>query len=801
MPWHSTEGALVYGRSAAVLDFPEYLEEVARYAHFERSACCLRELVPVATPALVEERRRRVAAWLRLFQDNVSPDLGGLRDLGAGLERSKIPGAILGGEELHEVGVTLRGIGRFADFLAVNREAAPVLQADWGTPVDLGPLASEIERCIDEEGEIRDTASPRLRRIRAQIKESRDNVRSTLDGIIRRDLDGSPKDIRPRIRSGRLVLPVKREQRSLLPGIIHDESGTGRTLFVEPLATVELNNRVTSLLTEQGEEEARILMDLTWRTGEWSDEIRHRLDAFHTLDISLAVARAHANVDHCWAEWADNGALQVNEARHPLLARYLPTGCDLVPLTLGLPEDIRLFLVTGPNTGGKTVLLKTLGLMVLKNQCGFPLSAGEGSYLPCYRKLFVDIGDEQSIHDSQSTFSAHLGHLTEMVEECDEDTLILVDEIGDGTDPQEGAALAQAAMSHWIDRGATAIISTHFGVLKGFAQETPGAVNASMDFDPVKRCPLYTLRFGVPGSSRALATARRLGMDTTVLAEAERLIGEDALNLESLLERLERETRAACVAREEGEKLRLNYKDLESQYAERMAGVKREVKEIRENARREGEDFLIEARREIENVVRELRENQAQRDTILDGRQRLAHLEKNLDKFVPQPNKAGVPLSDWRVGDIVTLRGSGRKAEILDEVGEGRLRVALGEMAMVVPKAELIPHKPAAERDNLHSRGLGAMSLEAEAPDSYRLDLRGMTVEEALEELDMFLDGASLGSFQFVEIIHGKGTGALRRAVTDYLSRDRRVNNSRLADQNQGGSGATVATLRSGRGV
>ena len=800
MPWLRSEPALDCGDAARLLEFSELLGELAGGVRFERSAEALRNLVPLADREQVEARRVRVAGWIRLLDEGEEPDVVGLVDLGAGLERSRTPGSEFSGEELHTLALALHALGRFGDFLARRRELAPALHADWGNPPDLGGLAGEIDRCVDDEGQIKDKASPALARLRGQIRDTRGRARSSLEGLIRDRLAGGERDLRPRIRSGRLVLPVRREQRGELPGIVHDESASGKTLFVEPLETVELNNRITSLMAEEAKECARILRALTARVGEWVDAIEDRLDAYHRLEIPLAAARLARERGWHWAEWspAEEDRIRLVSARHPLLARYLPAGVDPVPLDLDLDANLRLLLVTGPNTGGKTVLLKTLGLLALMNQCGLPLPAGEGTRLPLFSRLQADIGDEQSIRDSRSTFSAHLARLGAMAEGAEPGTLILVDEIGDGTDPEEGSALAQSLMNHWIRRGARAVVSTHFGVLKGYAQDREGAANAAMDFDPVARRPLYTVSFGVPGSSRALATARRLGMDEDVLAEAERLLGEDALSLEALLARLERETQTATRLREEAETMRERYERLENEYAERLARVRKEERAILKEGRREAEEFLAQARRDFERSVQELRESAADRESILAGRENLDRVARALADPDPAADGPALPpLEHWRAGDRVKMRATGQTAEILEEVGAGRLRVSLKGLPVVLPLEELAPlpdgGRPAEARTRREA--MDHVSYRVEEPDSYRLDLRGCTAEEARERLDGFLDDAQLAAFEFIEILHGKGGGVLRDEVRRVLARDGRVQRFNLADQNRGGSGVTVAWL------
>ena len=798
MPWRRQTPALACGDAARRLEFPELLAELAARVRFARSAEALTTLTPLADVAAIEARRARVAAWLRLLEEGREPELEGLVDLGESLERCKTPGAQLPGEALWQLARCLNAIARLGDFLADARLLAPVLHADWSNPPDLRGLASEIERCVDEEGRLRDGASPTLARLRAAIRDSEAHVRGRLEALIKERLAEGERDLRPRVRGGRLVLPVRREQKSQLPGIVHDASASGKTLFVEPLETVELNNAITALLAEEARECARLLKALTGRVGAWVDPIRGCLDAYHRLELPLAAARLARERGWQWADWSPPGddRLDLRGASHPLLGRYLPAGAAPVPLTLALTAEQRLLLVTGPNTGGKTVLLKTLGLLVLMNQCGLPLPLAEGSRLPLFTSLYADIGDEQSLRDSHSTFSAHLARLGEMAAGAGPGALILVDEIGDGTDPEEGAALAQALMAHWIARGARAAVTTHFGVLKGFAQGAPGAVNAAMDFDPIARRPLYTLSLGVPGASRALATARRLGMDAAVLAEAERLLGAEAMRLEGLLERLERETQAATESRVEAERLRAEQERLAADYGERLAQVRAQERAILAEAREQAAGFLAQARRDFEQAVKSLREREADKESIREGHALLEALAAQLPT-APPAVEPGPALTEWRAGDRVRLRATGQTAEILEAAGGGRLRVSLRGLPLVLPLSELSPLAgggSATETARPAERFAG-VSYEVAGPDSYRLDLRGLRAEEAAEAMDAFLDGAQLAGFHLVEILHGKGEGILREEVRRALARDPRVHRFTLADQNRGGSGVTVVHL------
>jgi DNA mismatch repair protein MutS2 len=794
MPWMKISNGLQVGHAAQVLDFQDWLARLASRAVLPRSRKAILALLPSNDRDLIEARRLRVKEWLRLLEDGHDPQIAGVTDPGAELAACRGEGSCLGPEELYGLARSLRTLEGFRRFIVAEAETVPVLRADLGEIESQDNLARRIEACVGPDGDILDGASFDLARIRRSMGQTRDRVRGTLEDLIRERLAGPGEDPRPTLRSGRLVLPVKRERRSEMPGIVHDESGTRRTLFVEPMETVELNNRVAGLVAEEREEIARILDELSARVREASPEIEMLVDRFSRMEIPLAISREFRGRARSWAT-EEGGTIRLIAARHPLLEDYLSEGVSLVPLDLEMDESQRLLLVSGPNTGGKTVMLKTLGLMAFLNQIGAPLPAGDGCVLPLFDRIFADIGDEQSLRDSQSTFSAHLIHLVRMVEEAGPSTLILVDEIGDGTDPEEGTALARASMERWIEQGARVLITTHLGGLKGFAQETEGAANASMEFDPEARRPLYVLRPGVPGGSRAMATARRLGLNAEVLERAESLLGEDALKMDALLTRLEEESVRATEAREAGEVHRRHYERLEADYEKRMRDVRKEQKRLLADSRREGLRFLEEARSQLEAAVKEIRERQADRGSIGAAHDVVKDLEKNLAARDPE-TQSRKPLLHWRAGDRVRMLSTGKVVEIIEEAGSGRLRVSMDGVVLVLSREDLTPLDPSATRDSQpasrQSYGIGLPSSELE---SFLLDLRGHTVDEALDELDAFLDAAILGGYEFVEILHGKGTGALRQAIRDKMRRDSRVRSFRLADQNRGGSGVTRIDL------
>ncbi|MDP6419443.1 MAG: hypothetical protein QGG80_08315, partial [Candidatus Krumholzibacteria bacterium] len=633
MPWTRSPAALAVDHASRVLEFDLWLDSVSREALLERSRRTLKALRPISDSAKLESRRSVLAAWFRILEEDRLPDFSGLEDPAALLQLCRRPGFCLGAADFYQLSRTLHALARMDRFLSTLEEDHPFRNLGESEE-DLSSLARLWERSFSAEGEVLDEASPALARTRRNLAESRSRVRDTLGNLLQTRFPG--QDLRPTLRSGRLVIPVLREHHSTLPGIVHDESGSGKTLFVEPLDTVELNNRVAGQLASEREEIARILEDMSERLRRLSDEIEAQTERFHRLEVPLAIARANGSEPRSWAD-REGDRVRLCRARHPLLGRYLETGKELVPLDLELPGDLRCLLLSGPNTGGKTVVLKTLGFMVFLNQIGAPLPADDGCLLPLFDSLLVDIGDEQSLQDSQSTFSAHLGHLITMSKEAGPSSLILVDEIGDGTDPEEGISLARACMEQWMEKGARVLASSHFAALKGFAEEVPGAGNAAMEFDPDRKCPLYVLVHGIPGSSRALATAERLGLDASILSRARELLGSESRKMDSLLMALEEERIQAREERQKAESHRRRFEKLESDYEGKMGGARKEEKRILAEARRRGESFLEQARREFEAAVQEIRESSAAKEQIREGRRKLARLEEELTEEESAP--------------------------------------------------------------------------------------------------------------------------------------------------------------------
>ncbi|MER3399686.1 MAG: endonuclease MutS2 [Thermoflexus sp.] len=756
-------------RDLTTLEWSKIQERLAGYTAFPWGAEKARALRPSRDPEEVRDRLAETEEARRWLAEEPGFDLGGVRDLRPLLVAAR-HGAALTPSDLLAVLDTLRAARRIRRALLRRREALPRLARHADRMREFPELEAELERCLDEGGEVKDDASPLLRHLRAEIRRLGQEIQARLQ-VYLTDPRYAPYLQEPLItlRNGRFVLPVKAEHRGKIPGLVHDTSASGATLFVEPLPVVEMGNRWRALQAQEEKEVARILADLSARVGAQAEDLYATLEALADLDLALAKARyaialgAERPEIVPWPEEPPErraaSPLWLRQARHPLLDPQRVVPIDVTPG----PSTFMLIL-TGPNTGGKTVALKTVGLLAIMAQSGLHIPAAEGSRLPVFDGIYADIGDEQSIEQNLSTFSAHLLNILGFLERATERSLVLLDELGAGTDPTEGAALARALLEHFHARRSTTLVATHFPELKLWAQTTPGAINASMEFDPETLAPTYRLRIGLPGRSNAFLIARRLGLPEALIARAQQYVAPEALHLETLLAEAERLRREAVRAWEEAEGARREAQALEAEWRARLARVEAERERLLREAREQVEALLAEARQEVERIRRQVRAVHAAE--VEAARRRLEALQARLREAL-RPAAPASELSAglaFAVGDRVWVRPLQAEGEILSleedaadvQVGRWRLRMSLSDLE----------RRQGARPDRPEPSGASGVRVPTLPLD---LDLRGMRVEEALPLVEKFLDDAFLAGMPFVRIIHGKGTGALRRAIRERL--------------------------------
>ena len=780
-----------------VLEFGRVLERIAA-----RTGCYLaRDRVlasrPESEPLRVSRELARVGATMDFAAD--APDWGMLPvpDVTGALDQLSADGVVLEPTQLHRIGLLLNSSRRLSSDFEERGQSREGPYAELTSIAQLLVSRREIEdrigRCVDAEGRVLDGASRELKRIRDKLRGAHARIVRKLETFARTlperiaVADGSVT-----IREGRYVIPVRREGKGEVGGIVHDESQSGATIFVEPPVAIELMNEVRDLEREQQREIRRVLGELTAEITPERDALRGALDALVDFDTLHARARTALSWRASVPELADdaNPTLHIREGRHPLLLENDPA--SVVPFELELEEDERAVVVSGPNTGGKSVFLKATGLICALAQSGVVPPVGKGTRLRVFDSFFADIGDEQSIVQSLSTFSAHLGNLSTIVTEAGSKSLVLIDEMGTGTDPAEGAALARSVLEELVAKEATTIVSSHLGELKRLDGHGSGIVNASLQFDSERMEPTYRFLKGRPGRSYGLAIARRLGFPATVLDRAETYRDDDEARMEEVLARLEqREQEAAKLVHE---------LDIErAQTARLREGMEGRERTLRDHerkadgrARDEARKLLLDARAEVEAAIAELRTAAEQGADVgelaKDARRRVEQAASRHQK--PRPEASDVGPTEIEVGDRVRIHSTGARGGVV-ELRSGRAVVEAGAIRFEVPVSELevvdAPTEP--------KRSVGTWSAPTRDQVRLEIDLRGLRVDEMGYELSRAIDEAIFDDLSQLRIIHGKGTGALRKRVAEMLDLDARVQQHRMGGPTEGGAGVTVATF------
>jgi DNA mismatch repair protein MutS2 len=793
----------VHEQILAKLEYPEILDRLARRCRFDVAAERARELGPSGDPAQVAYLLDVTAEAVDLLTEFPDVTIGGAKDVRDLVERAA-KGARLQPSELLRVldmVSAARNLRRAFLRLPDVETRFPRLLDFVDHLAELVDLETEIGRAIGPRGDVLDTASAELARIRREVRVAHSRLMERLNALVSGGKYASAlQDAIVTSRDGRYVLPVRADARGQLPGVVHDTSASGQTLFVEPLEIVELNNRWRERQLEEQHEIDRILDALSGKTGARSVEIASSVEA--TAAIDLAMAKAHLAFDmraHRPALWSggaasDNGhpahRISLRRARHPLL-----DPATVVPIDVDLGIDFRVLLITGPNTGGKTVALKTIGLLALMAQTGLFIPADDTSIVSVFPAVFVDIGDEQSIAQSLSTFSGHIRTVIAMLQEVTADDLVLLDELGAGTDPQEGSALARAIVSRLLELGPLAVATTHYPEVKAYAFATPGVENASVEFDVQTLAPTYRLMIGVPGRSNALAIAGRLGMPADILAAASGLLDPDELRVDSLLQdiRRRRDEADAMLARAQREE--------EAARATR-ASAERELRQAEHSRREARTEALADAARELDAARETFKRLQRDRDALHLTREHLEERRREVDhaadtvrrfqrqRLAPLKPPPGRPAI--LPGDRVRVVPLDQEGEVIAIAG-GTADVMLGALKTRQP-LDALDRLGRAHHEEESRRPI--ILPAARGPVNVELDLRGYRAAEVEAMLDEYLEEAYRAGMPFVRIIHGKGTGALRKVVRDILAEHPAVASQETAPANQGGDGATVALMR-----
>ncbi|HEY4689625.1 MAG TPA: endonuclease MutS2 [Anaerolineae bacterium] len=772
------------------LELPKVLTRLANYTSFSAGSELARALTPSSDPDTVLRVLRETSEARRLLATKPDVGLGGVHDIRPYAQAAARNGTLLP-QELLDVRSTLIAARELRRTLTRLDAPFPGLAAVAERIADLPGLINEIGRCIDSDhAEVHDHASPALASIRRELRDAFNRLQDKLQRTLTNPRFGPYlQEAIITQRGGRYVIPIKAEFKGRIPGIVHDQSASGATLFIEPLATVEMNNHWRELELKEEREVQKILYELSQAVGAREAIIAGTVEALAEIDLIFAKAKyadATRSVEPLLRapDTASGGPIGLRQARHPLL-----DPATVVPLDIVLEEGAHIVVITGPNTGGKTVTLKTVGLLALMAQCGLHIPAGDGSALAIFDKVFADIGDEQSIEQSLSTFSSHLVNITSFLDEVDDRSLVLLDELGAGTDPAEGSALARALLDHLCDRGAVTFVATHYPELKVWAHGTPGAVNASVEFDAETLQPTYKLTIGLPGRSNAFAIATRLRLPAEIVSSARSMVAEGDLKTEDLLADIHRQRELAEAARQAAESARADAQKASRELRERLAKIEGERAALLDQARDEAARQIAALSDEIESLRKRL---SAARQADLDAVQaRAAALEARVEPEPPEPIE--MPQVDVqrpiRVGDTVWVRPLDATAQVLSIAGKAA-EVSIGSMRTRVRLIDLEwRSSPQAHEREAH------VSVQLATAAKLELDLRGLRADEALRELEKHLEAAYLAGMPFTRVIHGKGTGSLRKAVRDALRENPVVRAVESGKDGEGGDGVTVVRL------
>lgn len=711
-------------------------------------------------------------------------------------------GGCLSMKQLIAVAHDLRVAVRVLSFLKGEIPEMPHVMALAELIVPHEELSKDIDRCILSEDEMSDDASPELRRIRRAIIKQNEAIRARLSHMVNsQENQAYLQDSIVTIRDGRYVIPVKQEHRSEFPGIVHDQSKGGATLFIEPQIVVELNNELKELMLSEEAEIAKILQDLSDRVGSCYHDIINNQDLITRLDFIMAKGKMSCRMKGEEPSLNEDGVLKLNAARHPLLDQD-----KAVPITVELGENYTTLVVTGPNTGGKTVTLKTCGLLTLMALSGLHIPASSTSTIPVYEDVFADIGDEQSIEQSLSTFSSHMKNIVYIVGRARENVLILLDELGAGTDPTEGAALGVAILEKLHAAGAHVIATTHYNEIKKYALSTEGVENASMEFNVETLSPTYRLLTGVPGRSNAFEISRKLGLSGRIIQRAETLIEEGDLAFEDVIKAIEKDRFEAEQDREEASRLRAEMEEAHQKFRDEEKAFHEKKEEMMRDARREAREIIRDAGETADEVKRELKEltheeSLGERNRLFsESRHKLNEKEKKYqERVIRQVNDEPVNMDDLKAGDEVMYVPLGKEGTIVTlPDSKGNLTIMVGAVKMKVNAADLtfVKAKKKKQKETRSSSSVSSLMRSKAMSISMEKDVRGESLDDALMDVTKYIDDAAMARLETCVIIHGRGEGILKDGIRRELKRNKHVASIRPGEYNEGGEGVTVVTMK-----
>ncbi|MDE6625495.1 MAG: endonuclease MutS2 [Lachnospiraceae bacterium] len=794
-------------RTLRVLEYYKIIDQLTGFATCPAGKRMCERLKPSGDIVEIRKNQEETRdALTRVYQHgNIS--FSGVYPIGEAMKRVAV-GAALSINELLDVAKLLKvaeNAKQYGGQVSDSENSAVETRQDsltgyFESLMPLEHLAREINRCILSENEIADDASAALKDIRRSMKVANGKVHEVLNRIVaKQDNQTMLQDSIVTMRNGRYCIPVKSEYKSQFPGMVHDQSSTGATFFIEPMAVVNLNNELKELAAEEAMEIEKILANLSEQVAVSKDSIEMNVEILTRLDFIFAKACYAKSYDGTEPELNDQGIVDIKQGRHPLLEKH-----SVVPIDLNLGKDFTMLIVTGPNTGGKTVSLKTLGLFTLMGQSGLHIPAFQGSKLAVFRDVFADIGDEQSIEQSLSTFSSHMTNIVYIMKHAAKDTLILFDELGGGTDPVEGSALAAAILNHLHQKGISCMATTHYSELKTFAMTTPGVENACCEFDVETLSPTYHLLIGIPGKSNAFAIAAKLGLPNGIIDSARAQMDNDTIDMETILADLEKSKRTIEQEQEEIAANKEEIQKLKDRLASKNEHIEQRKQDILRNAREQARDILEEAKAFADESIRKYNSweknphsasNKEMEKARGELREKLGKVNDKLQYKTPN-RKSGHKAADFHLGDtvhVISMNTEGTVRSLPNQKGEITVQMGILQSTVKITDVEIIQEekKQSPKQKMTQYRA----SVNKSATIKPEINLLGMTVDEAVMELDKYLDDACLSHLNQVRVVHGKGTGALRKGIHEYLKRQSYVKSFRLGEFGEGDAGVTIVEL------
>ena len=777
------------------LEYPRLQELLAGQTQTAPGSAQAQALNPMEEQGAIDAALTEVDEAVRLLGEGRAPGLGDCPELDGILDRGRAAGSLLPVESLQQVGLALQAQESCRRWMCALDPELRLAQIGAGITA-LSELAKRLGEAIGARGELLDSASFELGELRSRIRRSRSRIKQQLDQLLTAEqYAGCFQERLIRVRNGRYVVPLKSDCRGRIKGFIQDESASGQTLYLEPARVLESNNQLQQLLRDEQREERRVLLELADLVRRDSSLLRENQRRLARIDLRFAAARLSRAYQGCRPQLIDRPAIELKQARHPLLMDRdgILQADTAVPIDLLLPEGCQALVISGPNTGGKSVALKTLGLLLLMVRSGLHIPCHPDSRLYLFRHLQVDIGDDQSISRQLSTFAGHLLKLREILSEADAETLVLLDEAGSATDPAEGAALVQAVLDQLCRQSVKCVLTTHLGQLKHFAHQRSDIANAAVEFDPQTLLPTYRLHYGVPGASSALETARRLGLPVTVLERAQEYLGGQELDHSRLLADLNRRRQELDAELETARRERSAAGAAQQLRKEQLQALKGRKREILQRATQQAERLISDT----EQRVRQLRKQQpgpVDPERAIAQRHSLQQARREIEPFKPRRPAASSPPPDkLQPGELVRIAALGLSGEVI-RVNGPEIELLVGGKRLKQPLTALEAYQPRRFARTARSTGQVIRTLSEAAPRP-RLKLVGRRVEEALAELDRFVDDALVGQLSRVEIVHGSGQGILRRAVREYLEAHTVVTAFYAAPLEQGGDNVTIAEL------